>query len=89
MTSAKIRLYRRYIETQKKLNDDRFNEHCRPVDEPTHISKPTMVSEDFLTDYQTDNDISLIPLELIRSNRHSVSKAREAHLITRGNTLQP
>ena len=48
-----------------------------------------MVSEDFLTDYQTDNDISLIPLELIRSNRDSVSKAREAHLITRGNTLQP
>ena len=31
----------------------------------------------------------LIPLELIRSNRDAVRKAREAHLIHKGNTLSP
>ena len=31
----------------------------------------------------------LIPLELIKSNRDSVRKAREAHLIDRGQTLEP
>ena len=29
------------------------------------------------------------PLELIRSNRDAVRKAREAHLIHKGNTLSP
>ena len=53
------------------------------------ISQPTTVSEDFLTDHQTANDISLIPLQPVQSNRDSVRKAREAYLITRGNTLQP
>ena len=31
----------------------------------------------------------LIPLELIKSNRNSVRKAREAYLIDRGQTLEP
>ena len=35
------------------------------------------------------NDVILIPLELIRSNRDSVRKAREARLIHKGNTLSP
>ena len=35
------------------------------------------------------NDITLIPLELIKSNRGSVRKAREAYLIERGKTLEP
>ena len=35
------------------------------------------------------NDVILIPLELIRSNRDAVRKAREAHLIHKGNTLSP
>ena len=47
------------------------------------------VSEHFLTDHHTANDISLIPLELVQSNRDSVHKVREAYLITGGNTPQP
>ena len=35
------------------------------------------------------NDITIIPLELIKSNRDSVRKAREAYLIERGKTLEP
>ena len=35
------------------------------------------------------NDVILIPLELIRSNRDAVRKAREAHLIHKENTLSP
>ena len=34
-------------------------------------------------------DVLLIPLELIRSNRDSVRKAREAHLIDKARTLEP
>ena len=42
------------------------------------------VSEHFLTNDHSANDITLIPLELIKSNRDSVRKAREAYLIERG-----
>ena len=35
------------------------------------------------------NDVQLIPLELIRSKRDSVRKAREAHLINKAKTLHP
>ena len=33
--------------------------------------------------------MQLIPLELVKSNRDSVRKAREAYLIKRGQTLEP
>ena len=68
---------------------DRFNEHRRPVDNPSNISKPTTVSEHSLTNDHSANDITLIPLELIKSNRDSVRKAREAYLVERGKTLEP
>ena len=35
------------------------------------------------------NDVILILLEIMRSNRDAVRKAREAHLIHKGNTLSP
>ena len=69
---------------------DRFNEHRRPVDNPSNISKPTTVSEHFLTNGHSVNDITLIPLKLIKSNRDSVRyKAREPYLTERGRTLEP
>ena len=75
-------------ETKRRLKD-RFNEHCRPVNNPSNISKPTTVWEHFLTNDQSANDVTLIPLELIKCNRDSVLKARDAYLIERGNTLEP
>ena len=80
---------KQYIGETKRRLKDRFNEHRRPVDNPSNISKPTTVSEHFLTNDHSANDIILIPLELIKSNRDSVRKAREAYLIERGNTLKP
>ena len=60
-------------ETKRRLKD-RFNEHHRPFDNPSNISKPTTVSEHFLTNDHSANDIILIPLELTKSNRDSVRK---------------
>lgn len=56
-------------------------EHRRPVNQLNNILKPTTVSEYFLTYHHIANDISLIPLQPIHSNRDSVCKAREAYLI--------
>ena len=78
-----------YIDQTKRRLKDRFNEHRRPVDNPSNSSKPTTVSEHFLTNDHSANDITLIPLELVKSDRDSVRKAREAYLIERGKTLEP
>ena len=62
---------------KKKQTDDNtanFNEHQRPVDKQTNISKPTTVSKHFLTNDHTANDISLISLELIHCNGDNVRK---------------
>ena len=83
------RCHKQYIGETKRRLKDRFNEHRRPVDNANNISKPTTVSEHFLTNYHSANDITLIPLELIQSNRDSIRKAREAYLIDRGRTLEP
>ena len=50
---------------------------------------PLTVSEHFLTNDHSANDITLIPLVLIKSNRDNVRKAREAYLIKRGKTREP
>ena len=47
----------------------------------TNSFKPTTVSEHFLCNNQDAIGMQLIPLELIKSNRDSVRKAREAYLI--------
>ena len=68
---------------------DRFNEHRRPADKQNNSSKHTTVSEHFLCRNHNATDMQLIPLELVKSNRGSVRKAREAYLIERGQTLDP
>ena len=80
---------KQYIGETKPRLKDRFNEHRRPVDNPSNISKPTTVSEHFLTNDHSANDTILIPLELTKSNRDSVRKAREEYLTERGKTLEP
>ena len=68
---------------------DRFKEHRRPVDNLSNISKPTTVSEHFLTTVMITlpTTPNFIPLEF---NKDSVGKAREAYLIeTRDKTLEP
>ena len=58
-----LRCNKRYLGETKRRLKDRFNEHRRPVD------RPTAVSDHFLSDNHSPNDIELIPLELIHSSR--------------------
>ena len=78
-----LRCNKQYIGETKRRLKDRFNEHRRPVD------RPTAVSDHFLSDNHSPNDIELIPVELIHSSRDALRKARKAYLIERGQTLEP
>ena len=76
-------------ETKRRLKD-RFNEHRRTIDNPNNESKPTTAAEHFLSSPNcTANDMLLIPIEKIFSNRDSIRKAREAFLIQKGKTIDP
>ena len=59
------------------------------MDNPNTKSKPTTVAEHFLSSYHTFNDMQLIPIEKVFSNRDSIRKAREAFLILKGRTIDP
>ena len=79
-----------YIGETKRRLKDRFNEHRRTIDNPNTKSKPTTAAEHFLiAPNHTANDMQLIPIEKVFSNRDSVRKAREAFLISKGRTLLP
>jgi len=68
-----------YIGETKRRLKDRFNEHRRTIDNPNNKSKPTTAAEHFLSSANhTANDMQLIPIEKIFSNRHSIRKARVA-----------
>ena len=61
-----------------------------PVDKTNIKSKPTTVSEHFLShSNHSHTEMQLIPLEKIHSSRDSVRKARESHLIDKAMTLEP
>ena len=57
-----------------------IGEHRRSILNYGYFLNPTLVSEHFNQADHSINDVLLIPLELIRSNRDSVRTAREAHL---------
>ena len=76
-------------ETKERIKD-RFNEHRRAVHKTNIKSKPTTVSQHFLShSNHSHTDMKLIPLEKIHSSRDSVRKARESHLIDKAMTLEP
>ena len=65
-------------------------EHRRTIDNPNNKSKPTTAAEHFLSSpNHTANDMLLISIEEIFSNRDSIRKAREAFLIQKGKTIDP
>ena len=79
-----------YIGETKRRLKDRFNEHRRTIDNPNTKSKPTTVAQHFLSSpNHTANDMQLIPIEKVFSNRDSIRKAREAFLILKGRTIDP
>ena len=81
--------HKQYIGETKRRLKDRFNENRRPAEKQTNSSKPTTASEYFLCNNHNATDMQLIALELVKFNRDSVRKAREAYLIERGQTLEP
>ena len=81
-----------YIGETKRHLGDRFGEHRRAIEKAIqrhHIYHPTAVSDHFSLPGHSINNIELIPLELIKSNRDGIRKAREALLISKGKTLEP
>ena len=52
-------------------------------------NQPTAVSDHFSLPGHSINNIELIPLELIKSNRDGIRKARELLFISKGKTLEP
>ena len=70
-----------YIGETKRRLKDRFNEHRRPVLNPTSNYISTAVSEHFLSSNHSDTHMLLIPIEKLNDKRDSFRKAREAHII--------
>ena len=64
-----------------KKNDDKHLCHLISLNPPRSQNA-------FLPYDHSANDITLIPQELIKSDRNSVRKAREAYLIERGKTVE-
>ena len=78
-----------YIGETKRRLKDRFYEHRRTTDNRNTTSKPTTAAEHFLSSNHTANDMQLIPIEKIFSNRDSIRKAREAFLIQSKGSYEP
>ena len=78
-----------YIGETKRRLKDRFNEHRRPVFNPTSNYIYTAVSEHFLSNNHSDTHMLLIPTEKLKNERDSFRKVREAHIIHKANTLEP
>ena len=81
-----------YIGETKRHLSDRFGKHKRAIEkalQQRHIDQPTAVSDHLTLPGHSINNIEIIPLELINSNRDGIRKAREAFLISKGKTLEP
>ena len=78
-----------YIGETKRRLKDHFNEHRRPVLNPTGNYIHTAVSEHFLASNHSDTHMLLIPIEKLKNGRDSFRKACEAHLIPKAKTIEP
>ena len=62
---------------------------CHVLVTQQHIHQPTPVSYHFTLPAHSMDNIELVPLELITSNRDAFRKAREAFLNSKGKTFEP
>ena len=77
-----------YIGETKRHLKGRFNEHRRPVLNPTSNYIHTAVLEHFLSNNHSDTHMLLIPIEKLKNERDSFRKASEAHIIHKAKTLK-
>ena len=81
-----------YIGETKRHLSNRFGEHRRAIKKAIakqQNDQPTAVADHFTLPGHCMDNVELIPLELITSNRDAIRKAREAFLISKGKTLEP
>ena len=76
-----------YIGETKRRLKYRFNEHRRPVLNGSYIH--TAVSDHFVSNNHSENYMLFISFEQLRTELDSSRKAREAHYIRKGKTLEP
>ena len=76
------------IKASKRHLHQRFGEHRDSILNYGHFLNPTPVSQHFWSSRSLCQDVILIPLEIIRSNR-DLRKALKAHLIDKAMTLEP
>ena len=77
------------LQYTKRHLKDRFNDHRRPILNPTSSYIHTAVSKHFLGNNHSDTHMLLIPVEKLSNERDSFRKAREAHIIHKAKTLEP
>ena len=81
-----------YIGETKRHLSDRFCEHRRAIEKAIAkqpIDQPTAFLDHYTLPAHSMDNIELIPLKLITSNRDGIRKAREAFLISKDKTLKP
>ena len=76
-----------YIGETKRRLKYRFNEHRRPVLNGSYFH--TAVSDHFVSNNHSDNYMLFTSFEQLRTELDSSRKAREAHYIHKGKTLEP
>ena len=79
----------RYIGETKRRLKDRFDEHRRPVLNPTSNYIHIVVSQHFLSNNHSDTDMLPIPIDKLKNERDSSRKAGEAHVIHKAKTFEP
>ena len=75
-------------ETERRLKG-RFNEHRRPLLNPSGSYIQTAVSEHFPSNSHSVSHMLLIPIETFRYERDCLRKAREEHLIHKAKAIEP
>ena len=78
-----------YIGETKRRLKDRFNEHRRPILNPTGNYIHTAVSEHFLTSNHSDNHMLLLPIEKLKNGRDSFRKNVKPTLTIKLRTIEP
>ena len=78
-----------YIGETKRRLKDRFNEHRRPILNPSGSYIQAAVSEHFLSNSHSVSHMLLIPIEILRYERDCLRKASVAHLIHKAETIEP
>ena len=83
------RCTKQYMGENKSTLRERFTDHRQATNNPSHAKASAAVPTHFNLPDHSIEDMTLIPLELQPTPNTSHRKVKEAHLIHRGQTLEP